>query len=252
MLLGKFAGPTFTNFYAISILPRVSGLSREGGFFASLLGAVFFIIINDPKIKGGWKTFYMTFVIIGLIISLSKTSLILLIIPIVLLFKKYINVLNVYVVAILYSILLILFFNHLLLTSDFFQDKLNISLTHRFSGYALTPYASLADFITGIDIYDLMQQSRKGLEAMTLEFRAADIRDFCGLPALYLGYGIQTFITFLIFMDFLNLKGIGIALIIILTTNVNPLTSDGFVVISWFFTFFISYNYKEHFAIQTT
>ncbi|SEM71387.1 hypothetical protein SAMN05192574_101564 [Mucilaginibacter gossypiicola] len=245
VLLGKFAGPTFTNFYAISLLPRVSGLSREGGFFASLLGTTFFVLINDPKIKSGKKKFYITFLIIGIIISLSKTTLILLIVPFILLFRRYLNMLQEYGVAIVYTIILIIFFNHLLLTSDFFTDVANNSMVHRFSGYALTPYASLIDFVRGISIYDLMERSRKGMEAMTLEFRDSGIKEFCGLPALYLGYGVQVFALFLIFTRYLNLKGIGIALIIILTTNVSPLTCDGFVVISWFFAFYISNNINK-------
>lgn len=250
VVLGKFAGPTFTNFYAISLIPRVSGLSREGGFFASLLGTALFVLINDNRIKGRRRKLYLTFIVIGIIISLSKTTFILLIVPFILFFRRYINILQEYGIVVLYTIVLMLFFNHLLLTSDFFTDLSNNSMVHRFSGYALTPYADILDFIRGINIYDLMAKSRKGMDEMVLQFKDDGITEFCGLPALYLGYGMQTFILLIVLLRYLNLKGVGMALIIILTTNVNPLTCDGFVVLSWFFAFFISYNYKKQFESQ--
>ncbi|WP_158989238.1 hypothetical protein [Mucilaginibacter sp. L196] len=251
VIWGPFAGPTFTNFYAISILPRVSGLSREGGFFASLLGVVFFVIINDPKVNKKKKKIYLSFIIIGIIISISKTTTILLIVPVILLLKKYINIIEGYVVAILYAIVLIFFFNYILLHTSFFYDELNISLIQRFSGYALTPYAGISDYIRGTNITSLMLNSRTGLEAIVAELKDESLIDFCGLPALYLGYGIITFAFFLLFTKFLKLRGAGLAIIIILTTNVVPITNDGFVVISWFFGCFISYNYSKK-AISDT
>ena len=48
---GQYATPSFTNQYVLILLPRMSGLSREAGFFASLLAIMFLIRLRDKNMK---------------------------------------------------------------------------------------------------------------------------------------------------------------------------------------------------------
>jgi hypothetical protein len=70
MLWGDYATDTNTNFYEIFYFSRVSGFSREAGFFSSLLVASFVADI----VRGTTNRKMIVLYCIGLFISFSKSS----------------------------------------------------------------------------------------------------------------------------------------------------------------------------------
>lgn len=239
MFLGDYAGPTLTNFYAISYLPRVCGLSREGGFFAAFLGISFYILIQDKSLKSKSKRLISFFIIIGVVISLSKMTAVLLLAPIVFYFRSLINKIGV-LGSFLLTIVILTTFSFLIFNlSNIFYDIGNETLIHRFSGYGLLLNADVRDLVFGTTLPTLMAQYGPNMAFVHKSFLSSGY-DFCGLPALYLGYGIMFFMVFIFTCKVIELKPFSIPLLVLFTVNVDPITSTGFVVLSWFYCFLIS------------
>lgn len=238
MVWGAFATPTYDNFFAAYFLPRVSGLSREGGFFAVLLNATLLIAIQDKLLIGKKKKIVVAFLIVGIIISLSKTSAIFLISFVILSFRNKLNKIPLAISFLSVISLLIIFFNSILLKSNFFSDSLNESFIHRFVGYAVTPKADLVDFLQGIKLPEMLMKV-KGLEAIGNDFGIRDFKYFCGWPYLYLNMGITfTFFIFII-LNKLKFTTCDFLLITLLTADVSPISIDGFVICSYFLCYLL-------------
>lgn len=237
---GSLAGPAFTNFYAISLLPRVSGLSREGGFFASFIIVSFFIYLFDHKIK---KTFFYNVVFgLGILISLSKVSVAVFLVGLVLFARRVLNKFGL--IASLAGVLgsLSLFSLFLLNYTQIFFDTENETLIHRLSGYSLFFYLDLKDLIFGTSLHEAMHNFGPVMYSVSSAFIQKGY-EFCGFPSIYAGHGILFFLVFVISLFVLKFKGVGIALLIMLTINVDPVTNTGFVVLAWYFSFYVS-NYQ--------
>ena len=95
-LWGPYATETLTNFYAIFKLVRISGWSREAGFFASLLTIAFIFYLTEKK----HRVYQYVFFAIGYIISFSKVSFILIFIIFLILIEKYLNKIPYYIAVI--------------------------------------------------------------------------------------------------------------------------------------------------------
>ncbi|RYY08370.1 MAG: hypothetical protein EOP43_00060 [Sphingobacteriaceae bacterium] len=242
---GEYAGPTFTNFYSISILPRVSGLSREGGFFASLLGVTFFLFLYDKRQPNKSKKFYFILFILGLLISLSKTSIFILVVPLIIGLRRYINILGVFGLTTFYSIITTLICYYININTHFFIDISNITFLQRFAGYIFAPYAHLVNFFIGIKLPDLLSNYGHISTYIISVLKETNSFEFCGLPYFYLGYGVLSFLVFLLYIVLIGFDATSTALIILLTTNVTPLTNDGFVVLAWLLGFILSRNKKS-------
>ena len=234
MIWGDLATPTYTNFFALSILPRVSGLSREGGFFASLLGVAFFTALFDGRLRKETKWKYLVLFSIGLIISISKTTSLLLIVPFILLFRRHINALGTIVASTIYLFTQVVFWQYVFDNSRFFLSVENETFIHRFIGYALTPYAKINDFITGTNIIDLLLGTVPNPGSIIFDLKGNLITEFCGLPGIYLSFGIIVYLLFLFLMKFFKISASSFLILLALTTNVSPFTSDGFVILAWF------------------
>lgn len=239
MFLGDYAGPTLTNFYAISYLPRVSGLSREGGFFAAFLGIVFYLLIHDERLNYKNKKIMVFFVLIGVIISLSKMTFVLLLAPVFIFFRSLINRIGILGSFFLVIVVLTTFSSLVFNLDNTFYDISNETIIHRFSGYGLLLNADLGDFFWGTTLVDLMAKVGPKMGFVYKSFLSSGY-GFCGLPALYLGYGVMFFMVFILAFKVFKLKPFTIPLLVLFTVNVDPVTSTGFVVLSWFYCFLVS------------
>jgi hypothetical protein len=232
---GEYATIAYTNFFAISILPRVSGLCREGGFFAAYLVVVSFIAYFDMSLSKKHKKQFFVFLIIGIMISLSRSSLAILIVPIVLLLKKSIDKIDVVLMGIIMPIVASIIFTYIQDKYQFFFEVPNESVTLRFSGYAFVQYARLEDFIFGVDFVSFMDR----IPEIRIKY---DKYNFHGLPNIYLQYGVLSYLLFLVLMKKLYFSSTVFIVMFILSANVSLWTCDNFVILAWFLCIYITYN----------
>lgn len=238
LTLGNFAGPSNTNFYAISILPRVSGLSREGGFFASFLGVMAFIVYFDNRLSIKQRNWLIVVIFIGLLVCLSKTTLLILAIPLILLYRGVFNKIGVLgsvaLVIFIFTSVTLYLFNY----TNFFFNESNETFIHRFAGYALIQFVEFQDLFLGVNLNELI--GRAGIKMATIgaRFSEEDVGyELCGLPGIYLQYGVIIFSLFVSLIWRLGFKGSSIIVLLFLTINLTPIASTGFVVLAWFFCY---------------
>jgi len=237
---GSYATKTFTNFYAIFLLPRVSGLSREAGFFASLIVAYIIFIYLENKRKTTSLPWLQKFIlIVGYILSFSKMSLTLFFAYIIIRLKNIINRIPPVIVVIIFLVSMMIFWS---INENYLLEQSNISFTHRFGGYVALSDISLRQFLFGVDhISEINNPISKFLGNN-------GFRHFAGFAGFILMYGILVTITFFLFLSFLEVNTTGIILLILLTINVQFDTNQNFVVLVYFIVlkFFVKNRKEKH------
>ena len=228
MIWGEYATITYTNFFEIFRLVRVSGWSREAGFFASLITISFIIYIKDKEQKKGIIQYI--FFAIGYAISFSKSSFIMIIMLFILLFEKQLRKIP-YSICVLTTILV------LIITSNYLEDKnlyvaANESLMHRMSGYSMIADLNIDELFFGVDkIENINEQALQKHNYLQYIYR---FEEFCGIPNLIVHHGI---IVFLIFIIGLRLIGFGTPEFLILTIvsiTVEYFASTSFMVLGYY------------------
>lgn len=228
MIWGEYATITYTNFFEIFRLVRVSGWSREAGFFASLITISFIIYIKDKEQKKGIIQYI--FFAIGYAISFSKSSFIMIIMLFILLFEKQLRKIP-YSICVLTTILI------LIITSNYLEDKnlyvaANESLMHRMSGYSIIDDLNIDELFFGVDkIENINEQALQKHNYLQYIYR---FEEFCGIPNLIVHHGI---IVFLIFIIGLRLIGFGTPEFLILTIvsiTVEYFASTSFMVLGYY------------------
>lgn len=233
---GENATITNTNFYeAISGIIRVSGLSREAGFFASLLNCVVLYHYLERKTKGvklSWT--YRFFLLVAYVISFSKMSLLIIPMLIVIALKRQINTAPVYVVLFLFYVIqfAVWYHSHFLLIDD------NVTFTHRFGAYGILPdYSNTIDLIFGKK--EVTYHQFDGMYAKRYFEIIDGLGPFGGMGAYIMYNGI--ILTFLLFVVLIHtgISSTGLLLLLMLTINVQLDTNQNFVVLAYF----IAFNY---------
>lgn len=228
MIWGEYATITYTNFFEIFRLVRVSGWSREAGFFASLITISFIIYIKDKEQKKGIIQYI--FFTIGYAISFSKSSFIMIIMLFILLFEKQLRKIP-YSICVLTTILI------LIITSNYLEDKnlyvaANESLMHRMCGYSIIADLNIDELFFGVDkIENINEQALQKHNYLQYIYR---FEEFCGIPNLIVHHGI---IVFLIFIIGLRLIGFGTPEFLILTIvsiTVEYFASTSFMVLGYY------------------
>jgi hypothetical protein len=236
-LWGDYATPAFTNYFTIYILPRVSGLCREGGFFASYVSVTFVCLLYDTNFKK-YKKWIFFILLIGFTISISKSSIAILFAPLIFLFRYFFNRFNLMFMAFIVPILLSFIFSTLLNNTSVLLDE---SLLHRFGGYALVQYTRIEDYIIGTNIPSLLSRMPNSFTMFSYG-NFDQFSNFCGLPAIYLTCNIFTYILFVLYLKKIKMTTFGFLLIILFTANVRPYTCDNFIIIIWFVGIFLMKN----------
>lgn len=245
-ILGDYATATYTNFHSIGFLPRVSGLCREGGFFSSFLTVGLFIVYLDKTLSKKRKKILYSLFIAGIVISLSKTAIILVFIPLALLIKKYLNRANLILTGI--SVSVIISFIALLIryNTDLFFYLENETYIHRLAGYAFIDEINLKGILFGTTVKDLFSSTGNFI-ITSIGNTLADksLNEFCSFPGIYLNFGFPTFIVFLLFLKKICFTTTNLILIFLFTASVTPFTCDNFVVMAWFLCFLLLYNERQ-------
>lgn len=226
----KYAGLTFTNFYSIGFLKRASGLSREVGFFASLLIIVIIIYLEDNKIKKSKIQYFIFF--IGYIIGFSKMSFILPLYFILKRIRKYINIIPLSVGSTMIIIGLIVISTYLN-QCGYFDIKAHETWIHRLGGYFI---------ITHYNIIDFLYPLRNMLEiykVYPISYIKYVIRYdlFTGLSHLILHMGIIIYSLFLILLKLNRVKTFKYLIIVLLCFNTSFITVTSYIILNYYFIF---------------
>lgn len=237
MIWGKYATPCFTNFYSIFIFPRVCGLSREAGFFASLLGMTFILFMFDKnEKKSGYK--YVIF-LIGFILSFSKVSLLFLVIFLIIKMRNIINKIPLFVgVALFISMFMI--FSSYLYRNNYYKGE-NESLIHRISGYTIMYDLPIGELIKGTDsIQNLSNYSKYSFLQNILKFN-----EFTGIPNIVVNQGLLVFIVFILILYLFGIRFDGFIILSLITFTTDFFTCTSFVALGYYFVFIYSASNKK-------
>ena len=228
---GEYATPTYTNFYEVLIgFIRVCGLSREAGFFASLILGVIVLCYMEWSIDGMAisKTF-ISLLIVAYIISFSKMSL--LIVPIfsIIWLRRTINVYPAIVVILVFFVLLISLWYH----SDYLTDQENMTFTHRFGAYGIImDINNPINLLFGYKELDASNFSSNYANSYIEIIEGFDF--FAGMGGYILTNGVIMTVLLLIILINLNISTTGILLLLVMTMNVQMDTNQNFVSLTYF------------------
>lgn len=244
LLWGDAATLTYTNMNVELWFYRVSGWSREAGFFSSLIiisGFIYhFVDLNIKKTKLQYILFLVAF-----IISLSKISFITILLLLIILLKKYIDLIPYYLMTAFIITFGILFSNHLYNNNYYNKEYTNFyeTFAHRFSGYTIMTQMDLKDLVLGIDnINDLPNNIRDNNQYLENIER---FNEFCGIPNMIIHYGIVIFIIYIVGLHIIGYKSSSLAFLTLTTMTVNYTTLTSFVVLTYFFLYLLENKNKE-------
>lgn len=231
---GSFATETFTNFYTIFLIPRVSGLAREAGFLASLLCTTFMSYMIDKDVKK--SKMEISLFIIGIILSFSKVSLIYLGLIFIVVFRKILNKIPVVLGAILFTSCMIFISNIVLLNK--YYDPVNESITHRISGYTVMTEMRVKQLINGVDSMSNIDKTEKIQFINNIE---DSLDEFTGIPQLIIHEGIIVAIIFMLFFKYYDVKFARFLIITFISFTTTYFTSAAHIALGYF----IIFHYKE-------
>ena len=231
---GEYATITNTNFYeAITGIIRVSGLSREAGFFASLLNCVvlyYYLECRTVGIKLSWA--YKFFLFLAYIISFSKMSLLLFPMLIIISLRKQINTIPVYVILSLFYFIQLVVWYH----SQFLLTDGNETFTHRFGAYGILPdYNNIIDLIFGVK--EVTYHQFTGTYAKQYFEIIEGLGPFGGMGAYIVYNGIVLTVLLFALLIHTGISSTGLLLLLLLTINVQLDTNQNFVVLAYFIVF---------------
>ncbi len=238
LIWGDYATDTFTNFYTIFLFPRVSGWSREAGFFASLLILAFSCYIYDKDEKKTW--WKIGLYIVGFIISFSKITLILMSLFLIIYLSKYINRIP-FISGVLGLIIGGMIFSNLFLLQKY-NDPGFETYTHRFSGYTVMQHLEFNELLFGVEEISQLECRE---EYPFLEY-IERFKEFTGIPNLIIHSGIIISLAYLFMLRFLEVSLTGFVFITIVTLTTSYFTSQSFVILGYFYIFY----YQEEFGKQ--
>ena len=230
LILGEYAGPTFTNFYSIGLLKRASGFSREVGFFASLVIITIILYIEDKDIN---KTILKSiFLFLGFIVSMSKMSPILFIYFIIKKLRKVINKIPL-LIMIGFIVIFLCLLSKYLYEINFFVPE-HETWNHRLGGYYIISILELKELIFPFKSIEEILNNYKDI--LFLE-QLSRFNHFTSISEIILHYGIIIFLFGSILMKKLKFLSSDFLLLTLLTFNTGYVTVTSFVILVYFYIF---------------
>lgn len=238
-LYGEYALTTGDTFAPGFILEyRVSGLSREPAFFSSLLLVGYIVLLKQKELYAR-RLFYFfsSFYIVGVVLSFSKITLaISLVLPILYLARNVTERINPAMITIIFLFVvtgmvtvLYSFTNLHMYPTDVYQGG---SVYHRTIGYFVLKDMTLSDLMFG-------EQSVHELAGYLPYIKNSEwwgfdrlIFDNSGLAQFIIEYGVVGAAFPLLLLYFSKVSGLDWIIFLIVTINVNPLTSTSFVILA--------------------
>lgn len=243
LIWGNHATATFTNMFTQFGLVKVAGWSREHGFFNALM-IMSFLLYHYVDL-GDKKKYQYILIILGFIMSISKNSILIIFVLLLIPLRKYFNKIPF---ALMLMIIILVGFStsFIMIKYDMYNPATTTnyeSYTHRFSGYTVMYELTPTDLITGIDSINNLPENIWE-ESPYLQY-ISRFGEFCGLPALIIHNGIiVSTIYFLFLYYYLNFKSFGLACLTLITLTTTYITLTSFVVIGYFVVMYLENNNK--------
>lgn len=241
LIWGDYSTLTFTNMFTEFGIVKVSGWSREHGFFNALM-MTSFLLYHYFEFENKNKYQYIA-IVIGFIMSISKNSILILFIPLVILLRKYINRIPL-PVCIMLIIVIGCFTGIFCSTLGLYDPNVTTnyeSFIHRFSGYNVMLNLNFLYYINGIPT--ISELPRYIFELCPYISYVEHYVEFCGLPALLIHHGIFVSIVFVLLARyFLNYKSFAFCLLTLITITTTYITMTSFVCIAYFIVMYIENN----------
>ncbi|AOT09718.1 hypothetical protein [Pseudoalteromonas luteoviolacea] len=246
---GLTTGDTFAEGFLLEY--RVSGLNREPAFLSSLLLSGLLLVLYQSKYSGkvkrglssGSKVLIM-FYLLGLCLTFSKVTFFLaMLLPLAYALRKLIKSLGPDVVTILFllsvSTVVVIFYEFTNIHNFPTSVYHGLSVYHRTIGYYVLYDMNVFDLFLGVrgDIASLAEYLPY---IKNSEWWGHDrlIFDNSGLAQLIIEFGFLSVLPFLFFMRIAKVDAFKWCLFLLLTVNVNPLTSTSFVILSLAIVFY--------------
>jgi hypothetical protein len=226
---GDYATRSFTNFYSIVPgfdLPRFSGLSREGGFFAALLAVTVLLRVANRQRVGVTQW-------LGILLSISKSTAFLLIGWV----ATVLGMKDRRTPAVLFLPLLLAFclLYYFVIDPALMEGRISATFTQR-----LYPYAALFHDMDFANLAVGNHASPKHLEQFRSFQLCVNVESYLNcvempsFAALIFSAGIVGMSLYVWQLSALGIGFWGAVLVFILTSNVSPLSNTSFVVLSYF------------------
>jgi hypothetical protein len=231
MVWGPYGTATNTNFYTIFFFPRVSGLSREAGFFASLLVVSYLAFrVNDRLGHGQLSKRFSLIHLVGYIVSFSKVSIALIPALLIMIFRRLVDRIPLFLIGGAFLGALVIFWYHyrfILIAAN------SITYIARFGGYAFLYELNVHQLVFGVSDLNSVQ----GQFAQYLSYAIANSAGFgrlAGLGGWVVENGLLAFFLYTLGLQALGIKGAGFLLILLMTATVGIDTNQNFVLLAYY------------------
>lgn len=224
MVWGPYATLTYTNFFEVFYFSRVSGLSREAGFFSSLLVASFIVYLYTEKPTRKMLAIYL----VGFFISFSKSTAALGIIALLYPFRHQLRRVHPLVVLVLFSAAMC-GFSLYLAAHNFFESD---TFGHRFSGYAFLFDARIDDLVKGIDQHEVVRRYGN-LPYIRLVRADIDLAGFAGLADNVTEMGLFPALIVLGVLAFTVGDGFSMLILLLLTSTLSLTSVTSFIPLAY-------------------
>jgi hypothetical protein len=225
LIWGEYATQTNTNFYEVFYFSRVSGFSREAGFFSSLVVGSLILHLFEGRPN---RTLIIIYAI-GLFVSFSKSSMVLFLFAALYPFRDRLRATHPLMVLVLYHIV-ITAVSLYLASNNFFESD---TFGHRLGGYAFIFDARLEDVIRGITAqeitnhYKYLSYIRLILDDMSLGV------PFGGLPATIAEMGLFSALVVFCVIAFTASDGFVMLIFLFISATVSVTTVTSFVPLAY-------------------
>ncbi len=228
IIWGDYSVATFSNFFTVFMFERVSGLSREAGFMASLLVAVTVLYVSRLKEKENSVSIVFAFLMgTGLVLSFSKMTLVVIPALLLILFKKEINKFPYPLMPLFFTVALCFFW---IANYDFLIQSSNVSYLHRFAAYVALPDLQLYQLLLGIN-------SPYEIDSSIVKVTNFHFLGFAGFAGQIINNGLLSMMALLGLIYIFGIGSAGLLLLLMLTLNTSLETNQNFVVLAYFIVF---------------
>lgn len=224
---GEFATNTYTNQYVVFLFPRMSGLSREAGFFASLLIISFMIRVRDHKLSLPEKILFL----LGYLFSLSKSSISLVFYFILKPMRKILQKIPVIITFIALMVIFVALAQFLDIGSpNYFTN--NDSIAHRLSASYLMLHMDIGNLLYGCNTdYNCLVDYQP-----VFNFLAAQgMMPAVGLSGVVMDMGLLGFVAIVFLFLIMKLDSYDVAILVIFTATVSFFTLDSFIILTYYY-----------------
>jgi hypothetical protein len=227
MIWGEYGTSAYTNFFEVFYFARVSGFSREAGFFSSLLVASLVVyLMTEERINKKIVALYLY----GLFISFSKSSMLLFVFAALYPFRKTLRTTHPLVVFCLFAAV-VTGFGVFMASHDFFGSD---TFGHRFGGYPFLLDAKLEDLIFGISAQDILKHYKylDYIRLIQADMEVANV-PFAGLPASVADMGVFCAVLLFGIIAFTASDGFVMLLLLLISSTVSLTTVTSFVPLGY-------------------